>query len=118
MKMQKNKLHAALTALAVTAASLSAVTGIHAAAADGAGGYSWEKTDGYQEATVSVQDGSGKTTVTFDKADNKEYIAGFCAQDGSGWDWSDYTKLSMTVTNTGSSAVTFGIALGTGLAEL
>ena len=114
MKMQKNKLHAALTALAVTAASLSAVTGIHAAAADGAGGYSWEKTDGYQEATVSVQDGSGKTTVTFDKADNKEYIAGFCAQDGSGWDWSDYTKLSMTVTNTGSSAVTFGIALGTG----
>ena len=114
MKKHKQKLISSLTAAAVAVTSLSAVGGITAAAADGAGGYSWIKTSGYQEATTAVTDSGGKTTVTFADADNKEYIAGFCTENGDGWDWSDYTKLSVTVKNTGDSAVTFGLALGTG----
>lgn len=112
--MKHSRLYAGLTAAATAVSALSAMTGLTASAADGAGGYAWVKTEGYQEATVSVTDGGGKTTVTFEQADNNEYIAGFCTENGDGWDWSDYTKLSLTVTNTGSSAVTFGIALGTG----
>lgn len=114
MKMQKHKLCSSLTAAAVAVTSLSAAGCITASAAGGAGGYTWVKTSGYQEATVAVTDADGKTTVTFADADNKEYIAGFCAENGDGWDWSDYTKLSVTVKNTGDSAVTFGLAVGTG----
>lgn len=112
--MKKRKLYAVLTALATAAASLSVMTGFHAAAAGGAGGYTWEKTSGYQEGTDSVTDGDNKTVVKFTDADNGEKTAGFCTQNGDGWDWSDYTQLSFTLQNDCASDINFALALGTG----
>lgn len=119
--MKHRKLLAGLTALATAAVSLSAMTGISAFAADGAGGYAWVSTndgtkDAYQKATTSVEDSNGTTTANFaDCTDGSDgEIAGFCAMDGTGWDWSDYTKLSFKVTNNCDSDINFGIALGTG----
>lgn len=112
--MKKRKLYAALTALATAAASLSVMTGFHAAAAGGAGGYTWEKTSGYQEGTDSVTDGDNKTVVKFTDADNGEKTAGFCTQNGDGWDWSDYAQLSFTLQNDCASDINFALALGTG----
>ena len=47
------------------------------AEAGGAGGYEWDKTEGYHEATESVTNGAGVTKVTFKDADNGENPAGF-----------------------------------------
>ena len=112
--MKKQRRLAVLTALAAAAASLSALTGLHAAAAGGAGGYAWEKTVGYQEGTDSVTDGNQQTTVRFINADNGDKTAGFCTQNGDGWDWSDYTQLSFTLQNDCASEISFALALGTG----
>lgn len=112
--MRNKKIPAVLTALATAALSLSAITGVHAAAADGAGGFTWEKTSGYQEGTDSVTNENNQTVVTFTDADNGDNTAGFCAQNGSGWDWSDYTKLSFTLENNGDDSINFALALGTG----
>ncbi len=112
--MKKQKHFAVLTALATAAASLSVMTGIHAAAAGGAGGFTWEKTSGYQEGTDSVTDGNNQTVVKFTDADNGDNTAGFCAQNGDGWDWSDYTQLSFTLKNDCASDINFALALGTG----
>lgn len=111
--MRKHRTPAVLTALITAAAALPV---LHANAVNGAGGYTWEKTSGYQEATTAVTDSDGTTTVTFENAtDGQEgEIAGFCAQNGDGWDWSDYTELSFKVTNNCTTAVGFGLALGTG----
>ena len=114
MKM-KQKL-AFLTAAAMTVTSASLLGSIPALAADGAGGYAWTATDGYQTATTTVTDAGGKTTAAFENATDGQTgeIAGFCAQDGTGWDWSDYTELSFTVTNNCNADISFGLALGTG----
>lgn len=112
--MMKKKLTATLLALTTAAFSLSAAAGIHAAAAGGAGGFVWEKTSGYQEGTDSVTDENDQTTVKFTDADNGDNIAGFCTQNGAGWDWSDYTQLSFTLTNDSASDISFSLALGTG----
>ena len=112
--MKKQKRFAVLTALATAAASLSVLTGLHAAAAGGAGGYTWEKTSGYQEGTDSVTDGNDQTVVKFTNADNGDKVAGFCTQNGDGWDWSDYTQLSFTLKNDCASDINFALALGTG----
>ena len=112
--MMKRKIYAALTALATAAAALSVAGGIHASAAGGAGGYAWEKTSGYQEGTDSVTDGDNKTVVKFTNADNGDKVAGFCTQNGDGWDWSDYTQLSLTLKNDCASDINFALALGTG----
>lgn len=112
--MKHNKLYAGLTALALAMTSVPAMSGISASAAGGAGGYTWEKTDGYQEGTDTVIDDGGKTIVTFTDADDDLNVAGFCAQNGEGWDWSDYTKLSFTLTNDSADSIGFALALGTG----
>lgn len=114
MKHAKHKIHACITALAMAAVSFSAPGSLTAYAADGAGGYSWEKTEGYQVGTESVTDAAGKTTVTYKDADQGDNVAGFCTQNGDGWDWSDYTTLSFTLTNDGTDTIGFQIALGTG----
>ena len=101
-----------MTALALAAGSF--VCGITATAADGAGGYAWEKTDGYHMGTDSVTNSGGSTTVKFTNADTGDNVAGFCAQDGTGWDWSDYTQLSFTLKNDCTETVGFSLALGTG----
>ena len=112
--MKKQKIFAVLTALATAAAALSVMTGLHAAAAGGAGGFTWEKTSGYQEGTDSVTDGNDQTVVKFTNADNGDNTAGFCTQNGDGWDWSDYTQLSFTLKNDCASDINFALALGTG----
>lgn len=112
--MRTKKIHAVLTALATAAFSLSAASGIHVAAASGAGGFTWEKTSGYQEGTDSVTNENDQTIVTFTDADNGDNTAGFCTQNDSGWDWSDYTQLSFTLQNDCDSDINFTLALGTG----
>ena len=112
--MKLHKFSAALTALALAAGSLTCLSGISASAADGAGGYAWEKTEGYHMGTDSVTNSGGATTVKFTNADTGDNVAGFCAQDGTGWDWSDYTQLSFTLKNDSASEVSFALALGTG----
>ena len=67
--MKLHKLSAAMTALALAAGSF--VCGITATAADGAGGYAWEKTDGYHMGTDSVTNSGGSTTVKFTNADEE-----------------------------------------------
>ena len=61
--MKLHKFSAALTALALAAGSLTCLSGISASAADGAGGYAWEKTEGYHMGTDSVTNSGGATTV-------------------------------------------------------
>ncbi|MCQ2416687.1 MAG: cellulase family glycosylhydrolase [Oscillospiraceae bacterium] len=112
--MKRNAFFSGITSLIVAAASCNAMTGIGAFAASGAGGYSWEKTVGYQEGTDTLTDSDGQTTITFSKADQGDNVAGFCAQSGDGWDWSDYTRLSFTLTNDSKDTIGFQIALGTG----
>ncbi len=114
--MKTKRFSAILTAAAMAVTSLAAVSSMSALAADGAGGYAWTATDGYQKATTGVTDANGATTASFENAtDGQEgEIAGFCTQDGDGWDWSDYTELSFTVTNNCSADISFGLALGTG----
>jgi len=112
--MKLKRVSRGLTAFAVTAASLTCLADIPASAASGAGGLTWEKTQGYHEGTDSVTDGNESTTVRFTDADNEEHVAGFCAQDGTGWDWSDYTQFCFTVSNGSASDISFEIALGTG----
>ena len=112
--MKKQTLYAVLTALVTAAAALPVTGSIRASAAGGAGGYSWEKTSGYQEGTDSVTDSDGKTTVLFTNADQGDRVAGFCTQSGDGWDWSDYTQLSFTLQNDCASDINFALALGTG----
>ena len=114
MSRTKSRFHACVTALAMAAVSLMSPGSMTAYAADGAGGWSWEKTDGYQVGTESVTDAAGKTVVTFKDADQKDNVAGFCTQNGDGWDWSDYTTLSFTLTNDSTDKIGFQIALGTG----
>lgn len=111
--MKQHRHSALLTALAVAAASVAAAPSLTAFAADGAGGYVWEATKDYQEGTDSVKDNGGTTTVTFSNV-NADNVAGFCTQDGTGWDWSDYTQLSMTLKNDSAVPVMFNLALGTG----
>lgn len=115
--MMKLRKPAFLTALVLALSSLAAMP-VSAEAGSGAGGYKWEKTVGYQEATAAVSDADGVTTVTFENAgtggEGSGEIAGFCAQDGTGWDWSEYTQLSFTLTNESAKPVNFMLALGTG----
>ena len=112
--MKMRRLFAGLTAAVSAAAVLTAAVTVTASAADGAGGFSWEKTEGYHMGTETVTDKDGKTVVTFKDADDGENAAGFCAQDGSGWDWSDYTQLSFTLQNDSETDISFALALGTG----
>lgn len=102
---------------AVFAAVIAAMTcfgSLHVQAGSGAGGYTWEATSGYQEATDSVSDSGNATTVTFTNADDgSANAAGFCTTLG-GEDWSSYTTLSMTVKNNGSAAVSLMTAINTG----
>ncbi len=114
MFMKHSRLHAGLIAAALAVTSLTSLSSIQAVAANGAGGFSWEKTDGYQTGTDTVTDSSGTTKVTFTNADQGDNVAGFCTQNGEGWDWSDYTKLSFTLTNDSDDTIGFQIALGTG----
>lgn len=111
--MHSKQKKAMLIAAAVTCNALLGVnTSLTASAVNGAGGYSWEATVGYQEATTSVTDNDGTTTVTFENADNDLNVAGFCCMPGE--DWSDYTQLSLTVANNSNADVDIAIALGTG----
>ena len=115
--MRYRRTKAFLTAAALAAASFAAMPNLSVFAADGAGGYAWEPTGTYQKATSSVTDSDGKTTAAFTDAHDgsgETEIAGFCTQNGDGWDWSEYTELSFTVTNNSPAAVSFGLALGTG----
>ncbi|MBR6760407.1 MAG: cellulase family glycosylhydrolase, partial [Oscillospiraceae bacterium] len=105
---------AGMTALAVTLSMFSCFSGFTAFAGNGAGGYSWEATSGYQEATDTVTDSSNATTVTYTNADDgSENPAGFCAV-LNGEDWSSYSILSFTVTNHGSSPINLAAAINTG----
>ena len=110
----KTRRFAFLTAAVLALSAMTALPQMQAFAADGAGGYAWVKTDGYQLGTDTVTDSGGTTTVTFKNADQKDNVAGFCAENGDGWDWSDYTQLSFTVKNDAPSDVGFQIAVGTG----
>ena len=114
MKLRNRRICASLTAMALALGTLTCTCSLTASAADGAGGYSWEKTEGYHEGTDSVTNSGNQTKVTFSNADQDKRVAGFCTQDATGWDWSGYTQLSFTLTNESASDIRFEIALGTG----
>lgn len=112
MGLFRKRAGAAALATAITA--LTCFGSLSVQADSGAGGYTWEATSGYQEATDSVSDSGNTTTVTFTNADDgSTNAAGFCTTLG-GEDWSSYTTLSMAVKNNGSSAVTVITAINTG----
>lgn len=109
----KQKQKACLTAAMVALTALNSFGSV-SAAGNGAGGYSWEATSGYQEATTSVTDNGNATTVTFENADDgSTNAAGFCTT-LSGADWSGYTTMRFTLTNNGNSTISLATALNTG----